>query len=202
MCLNPSPNDLENSQPIIIQIDEDKKTGGIIFAASFSEKIQKSFETCSDRQNSKKSKKKPKAAKKRKPQAKYNFFKNYPKFLGDKICDYLERVRNLDLKKYFKDRVSLKLLNTYLKAGIKEESLSKEFFNTEFLEFILGFDINLVETKIINESSRECYPMITQMFQELSRKVMETLFERKFTAYYLTINSIWPILNISLTLEN
>lgn len=128
---------------------------------------------------------------------KSNFTKNLPKKIGDQFADYLKGNSHIDMSKALKDKMSWKVLNSYLDGqnNNSNNTIGAKALIQLFINFMTRYDMSKIdESRTKDDVSKMCYKLaimnLKVAFEELNRKVDIRKIET------LAIVKSWPLLDI------
>lgn len=129
------------------------------------------------------------------------FTKNLPKKIGDQFADYLTEHYNVNMSKVFKDKMSWKVLNSYLEGQrfLEEKKLDTRTLIKAFINFIMTYNMKHIdESRTRDNVSKACYKLTILNLKVAFEKLSACVDVSKIKT--LSIARSWPKLDIHYTL--
>jgi len=147
----------------------------------------------------------PKDKDKAMSQAKSYFNKNFPKKLGDALCDFVldqkyhGETPAKEIKEKLKDGMSWKKFNNFLDGTTQLcGEINPNAFRAIMIEFVLNYDLELLEkSKTKDEASKYCHKIGMKSFKAIFAELKDMKLEKSFK-----ISKAWPSLQIEYSLGN
>ena len=130
-----------------------------------------------------------------------SFMKNFSKTLGDHFADYLDSSLKLNVKRAFKDKTSLKLLNQYFEGSKKIDDLSTKTLVVAFVEFLGSEKREQIDkSKIKDKGLRICYKLLMENLKGICSIVNTHDLRDKLSS--MKIIKLWPALDVEIKWES
>ena len=126
------------------------------------------------------------------------YTKNCAKQLLDKFPNYVKNTSKRDVRKVFKDNMSWKKLNLYLKGSLMIENFSTKELNKTFLEFLIMFDVDeLNQSDTRDIITKWCHKIIVLQLKKLAVAIKEEMDLNPLQAVELSVTKGWPVVEIN-----
>lgn len=137
-----------------------------------------------------------------KPQSKIKcqHLKNFSKKFGDQFISYLKVMHKIDVKKKWRDKLSWKILNSYLEGQESLEGFDTRTFITLFLNFVRDIDIEKFEKSRVHHTMvRICYKIMTGYLKSACELIRR--YDAIYNFNFVSIVKVWPQLEMSVRWE-
>lgn len=126
-----------------------------------------------------------------------NFTKNLPKKIGDQFADYLQEHYRMNISKIFKDKMSWKVLNSYLEGQkvLEEGKIDTKALIQAFIDFIVKYEMkNIDASRTRDDVSKSCYKVTILSLKAAFEKLSTYVNLKQISS--LSIAKSWPLLDI------